>query len=72
MKTLSLYVFENFGHRRTTIQVGLKNAMEGYIKDLKINIGVAINLEARVYRSQCKQEKSHVKVVTIADKKNPG
>ncbi len=58
----------NFGHRRTIIQVGLKYAMEGHIKDFKINI-VGINLEARVHRSQCKREKSHITVVTIADEK---
>ncbi len=50
--------------------MGLKYAMEGYIYDFKINI-VGINLEVRVYRSQCKREKSHVTVVTIADEKIP-
>ncbi len=43
--------------------------MEGYLKDLKINIVVGIHLESSVYRSQCKREKSHFMVVTIADEK---
>ncbi len=46
----------------------LQCAMEGYIKDFKINI-VGVNLEVRVYRSQCKREKSHITFVTIADEK---
>ncbi len=47
-----------------------KYSMEGYIKDFKINI-LCINLEARVYRSECKREKSPITVVTIADEKIP-
>ncbi len=50
--------------------MGLKYAMEEYIKDFKINI-VGVNLEARVYRSQCKREKPHVTFVTIAVEKIP-
>ncbi len=69
VKTLSLYLFDIFLTQRTTIYVVLKYAIEGYIKYFKINI-VGINLEARVYRSQCKREKSHITEVTIADEKN--
>ncbi len=38
----------NFGHRRATIQVGIKCSMEGCIKYLKINM--VGKLEARVYK----------------------
>ncbi len=48
--------------------MGLKYPIEGFIKDLKIII-LGIDLEVRVYRSQCKRKKPHVKVVTIADEK---
>ncbi len=58
----------HFGPRSTSIQMGLKYHIEGYIKDLKIII-LGIDLEVRVYRSQCKRKKPHVKVVTIADEK---
>jgi len=42
--------------------VGLKYAIEGYIKDSKINM--VDSMEVRVYRSQCKQENPNVMVVT--------
>ncbi len=73
VKTLSQDVFDKFWSQKDhlssrSIQMGLKYAVEGYIKDFKINlVGNKINLEARVYRSQCKREKPHVMVVTIAD-----
>ncbi len=52
-------VFDKFWSQKDhlssrSIQMGLKYAVEGYIKDFKINlVGNKINLEARVYRSQC-------------------
>ncbi len=63
VKPLSQDVFDKFWTQKdlfssSSIQVGLKYVMEGFIKDFKINmVGNKINLEARVYRSQCKREK---------------
>ena len=51
-----------------SLQKGLHYAMEGYVRNVKLDMmDDKLKLEARIYRSQCKREKPHLTVITIAD-----
>jgi len=44
----------------------------GYVQNVKLDMmGDKLKLEARIYRSQCKKEKPHLTVITIADNNIP-
>ncbi|KAK0143487.1 hypothetical protein N1851_018399 [Merluccius polli] len=51
-------------------QKGLSYSMEGYVNDVVVEtFGMKLQLQAKVYRSQCKREKPHLVAITIADNK---
>ncbi|KAK0132332.1 hypothetical protein N1851_032809 [Merluccius polli] len=51
-------------------QKGLSYSMEGYVNDVIVEtFGIKLQLQAKVYRSQCKREKPHLVAITIADNK---
>ncbi len=68
VKTLSQCVFDTFWTQKYHHSNGTKISHRGIYKRFEIII-LGIDLEVRVYRSQCKRKKPHVKVVTIADEK---
>ena len=73
VKTISQEALDDFWIQNDLIssriiQKGLHYAMEGYVQNFKLDmVDDQLKLEARIYRSQCKREKPHLTLITIAD-----
>src|SRR4029434_10215365 len=73
VKTISQEALDSFWRQKDLIssrslQKGLHYAMEEYVQNVKLDmVDDKLKLEARIYRSQCKRDKPHLTVITIAD-----